>query len=111
MAKAELEIPFARINGRLDRNSETYYCTRFGKAVVSHYPRHKDVKKITATQKTRYSLFAQAVARAKSDLADPQKRAAWQSLFDKQQHIAGKHYRILRNFVIAAIMKEPDAHT
>jgi hypothetical protein len=106
MAKASLEIPFMGIRGRLDHSSETYYCTRLGENVVSHYPKHKDPKKITARQKARYAVFQQAVAQADQQLKDPQMAAGWQTKFNKQKQTAKKPYRLLRNYVIATLTKQ-----
>ncbi len=106
MAKASLEVPFMGISGRIDHDSETYYCTRLGENVVSHYPKHKDPKKITARQKARYSVFRQAVAEADRLLNDPQTAAGWQTKFNEQKQTSKKPYRLLRNYVIATITKQ-----
>ena len=105
MGKAKLEVPFSEITGRLDRESETYYATRLGETVVSHYPKHKDPKKITAPQRAQQSAFQQAVALAQTELADPQRKAYWLTKFNEQKRTANKPYKLLRNFVIAELTK------
>lgn len=106
MAKVDLEVPFAAINGRLDHANETYFCTRFGRTVVSHYPRHKNKKKITSHQRDLSSNFADAVRQAENELADPQSKDCWMQRFEEQKQTAKKPYVILRNFVIAEITKQ-----
>lgn len=106
MAKASFEDPINHLKGRRDRTSETYFCYRLGQKVVSHYPLHKDPKKITAHQRDLSSNFARAVQQAKTELADPARKAYWQQLFDEQKRTAEKPYAILRNFVIASITKQ-----
>lgn len=105
MARTTYELPFAEINGRIDKNSQFYYCTRMGTKIVSHYPLKKDPKKLSANQKACFSNFAEAVQQTKIELADPERRAYWQHLFDEQKKTAEKPYRILRNFVIASLTK------
>ena len=61
MAKIDLEIPFSSIHGSLDHDSEIYYAKRLGTTVASHYPKHKDPKKITAHQHDLNNRFAKAV--------------------------------------------------
>ena len=106
MAKAELEVPFAAINGRLDRADEIYFCTRFGRTVVSHYPKRKNKKKITPHQRDLSSNFAWTVQQAKTELSDPERKAYWQQRFEAQKMTAKKPYIILRNFVIAEITRQ-----
>jgi hypothetical protein len=106
MAKADLEVPFAAINGRLGSANDTYFCTRFGKTVVSHYPRHKNPKKITSHQRDLSSNFANAVRLAENELADTQRKDQWLKRFEEQKQTAKKPYVILRNFVIAEIIRQ-----
>ena len=106
MAKAELEVPFSAVNGRLDRADEIYFCTRFGKTVVSHYPTRKKPKSITPHQRDLSSNFANAVRMAKNELADPERKAYWLQRFEEQKKTAKKPYVILRNFVIAEITRQ-----
>lgn len=104
MAKVELEFPIAGIHGRVHHNSESYCANRLGKTVISNYPKHKDPTTISPLQHTFNSRFAQAVALAKTELADPTRRAYWQSLFDQQPQ--PRRYQVLRNFVIAQLTKQ-----
>lgn len=106
MARAAYTDPVDHLSGRKDKSSETYYCIRLGKKIVSHYPLHKDPKKITAHQRDLSSNFARAVEQAKTELSDPVRKAYWQQLFDEQKRTAAKPYQLLRNFVIASITKQ-----
>ncbi len=106
MAKAELEVPFASINGKFNQADDIYFCTRFGKTVVSHYPKHKNPKIISPRQRALSSNFAQAVKQAKIELTDPERKAYWQQRFEEQQKTAQKPYTILRNFVIAELTRQ-----
>lgn len=106
MAKAELEVPFATINGRLNQADDIYFCTRYGKTVVSHYPKHKNPKIISPRQRALSANFAQAVKQAKVELANPERRAYWQQRFEEQQKTAQKPYAVLRNFVIAELTRQ-----
>ncbi len=107
MAKAIPSVLIEQLSGKINReNEDIYLAHRLGKTIVSHYPRRKDPKKITSAQTAESSAFALAVREAARQLADPQLRQQWQTLFDEQkQHApAGKkQYRILRNFVIASL--------
>ena len=104
MAKADLEIPFSGIHGRLQSDSEIYYAKRLGETVVSHYPRHKDPKKITAHQHDLNNNFRQAVTRAGTEITDPQRRSYWLEQFNNQPKTQ-KRYKTLRGFVIAQLTK------
>ena len=103
MAKAKLGMPFSELSGRLDHESEVYYCTRLGETVVSHYPKRRDPKKITAHQRDLNAGFSLAVRRASEELADPARHAYWQSLFSAQP--APQRYKTLRGFIIAQLSK------
>ncbi|MGN0235411.1 MAG: hypothetical protein ACI4BD_03720 [Paludibacteraceae bacterium] len=109
MAKTDLEVPFGGMRGRLDRESDIYFTNRYGETVISHYPRHKDPKKISDRQKARHAVFHNAVAEADRQLKDPQAAAEWQRRFEEQKRTAKKPYRLLRNFVIATITKQQDS--
>lgn len=104
MAKADLEIPFNGIHGSLDSGSEIYYANRLGETVVSHYPKHKDPKKITAHQHDLNNNFRQAVTQSTAELTDPQRKAYWQEQFNAQKE--PKRYKTLRGFVIAQLTKK-----
>lgn len=122
MAKAELEIPFSSIRGRISHDSATYVTTRYGQTVISNYPKHRDPKKITPRQRELNTAFAQAVAQTKAELADPVRRAYWQNLFDRHKkstanktntnsfHSAGPSshptYKTLRGFTLAHLTKQ-----
>ncbi len=105
MAKADLEVPFSGIHGRLYSDSEIYYANRLGETVVSHYPKHKDPKKITAHQHDLNDKFRQAVSQAKIELTTPDRRAYWQEQFNNQP-TDQKQYKTLRGFVIAQLTKQ-----
>lgn len=104
MAKADLEVPFAGIHGRIGHDSEIYYTQRYGKTVVSNYPKRRDPKTISDRQKTLNANFQAAVQRAGAELSAPVRRAHWQTLFDQQP--APPKYKVLRNFVIAQLTKK-----
>ena len=73
--------------------------------VVSHYPKHKDPKKITAHQHDLNDKFRQAVSQAKIELTTPDRRAYWQEQFNNQP-TDQKQYKTLRGFVIAQLTKQ-----
>ena len=106
MANVAFTDPIDNLSGRKDRAGETYYCIRFGRRVVSHYPLHKNPKKITARQRDLSSNFAHAVVQAKAELSDPERKAYWQQRFEEQKRTAANPYRILRNFVIASLTRQ-----
>ena len=113
MAKAKLEIPFSSVSGRLSGDSETYVTMRYGQTVISNYPKRRDPKKITAHQKELNANFAQVVAQVKVELADPVRKAYWQSEFDKHQRATANKptvqcYKTLRGFTIAQLTKKQD---
>ena len=113
MAKAKLEIPFSSVSGRLSGDSEIYVTMRYGQTVISNYPQRRDPKKITAHQKELNANFAQVVARVKTELSDPVRKAHWQAEFDKHQRATANKptvqcYKTLRGFTIAQLTKKQD---
>ena len=104
MAKINLEIPFSGIHGSINQDSEIYYAKRLGTTVASHYPKHKDPKKITAHQHDLNNRFAKAVTQASEILQDPEQRAEWQTRFNAQQE--PRKYKTLRGFIIAQLSKQ-----
>ncbi len=104
MAKADLEVPFSGIHGSLDSDSEIYYANRLGETVVSHYPKHKDPKKITAHQHDLNDKFRQAVAQTDIELTDPQRKAYWLEQFNAQKE--PRKYKTLRGYVIAQLTNQ-----
>lgn len=104
MAKADLEVPFNRIHGSLDSESEIYYANRLGETVVSHYPKHKDPKKITAHQHDLNNNFRQAVTQANEELTNPTRKAYWQEQFNAQKE--PKRYKTLRGYIIAKLTNQ-----
>jgi hypothetical protein len=108
MAKVELAIPFDKMSGKLDGNSTIYATTRYGKTVFSHYPKHKDPKSLSARQRELNANFGQISKQAKQELADPERRAYWQSLYDEYKtnlKPSDKYYFTLRGFVIGQMKK------
>lgn len=103
MARAKLAIPFESMSGKLDGKSEVYMTNRFGRIVMSNYPKHRDPKTITPHQRELNTKFAQVVQQTKLDMADPARRAYWQQLFDQQKP---RQYATLRGFIIAQLNKE-----
>ena len=106
MAKIDFEIPISSIHGSLDHDSEIYYAKRLGTTVASHYPKHKDPKKITSHRHDLNNRFAKAVTQASEILQDPGQCAEWQTRFEEQKHTAKKPYKLFRNFIIATLAKE-----
>ena len=108
MAKAELDILLEKLSGRLSGDSEFYATHRYGRTIISNYPKHKDPKSITAAQKANSSSFGQISIQAKQELADPDRHAYWQSLYEAhlRDKKAPKYYKTLRGFVIAQLNKE-----
>lgn len=104
MAKADLEFPISGLHGRLANDSETYCAKRLGKTVVSNYPKRQNPAKTTDNQRANRSRFQQSVLAAQAELADPVRRAYWQSRFNNQP--APARYKILRNFVIAQLINQ-----
>ncbi len=105
MAQVSYLDPVEQVNGRLDHQSEIYFCTRLGKRIASHYPKHKNPDKISSRQRDLASNFANAVQQCKIELADPERKAYWQERFEEQKKTAQKPYLLLRNFVIASLAK------
>lgn len=103
MAKADLEFPVQGLHGKLHKDSTWYCALRLGKTVVSSYPKHKKPASISKHQHTLNTNFRQAVLATQAELADPVRRVHWQSLFNNQP--APRRYKILRNFVIAQIVR------
>ena len=106
MADVQFSEHIDHMTGRLKKTEDVYYTFRWGRKIASHYPLHKNKRKITNKQKARYSVFQEAVAQTKTILADEQQRAEWQIRFDQQKNKGEKSYKILRNFIIATITKQ-----
>ena len=102
MAKAKLAVPFASMSGKLDGKSEIYMTNRYGRVVMSNYPKHRDPKTITPHQRELNAKFSQVVKQAKLEMDDPERRAYWQQLFDHQNP---RQYATLRGFIIAQLNK------
>ena len=101
MAKADLTFPLAGVHGRLNAESTSYCYQRYGRTVVSSYPKRRDPSTISEHQRTLNTRFQQAVYAAQEELADAVRRAYWQAQFDAQP--APRRYKVLRNFVIAQL--------
>ena len=127
MAKAQLDILIDKLSGRLTGDSKFYATHRYGRTVISNYPKHKDPKSITPSQRANSSGFGQISKQAKLELADPVRHAYWQDLYDQYKRLANKdikkantqffgpnspaviknkYYETLRGFVIAQLAKE-----
>ena len=126
MAKAQLDILIDKLSGRLTGDSKFYATHRYGRTVISNYPKHKDPKSITPSQRANSSGFGQISKQAKLELADPVRHAYWQDLYDQYKRLAqknlkeaniqffgpnspavikNKYYETLRGFVIAQLAK------
>ena len=109
MAQAELNITIDKMSGKIYGNSDVYIANRNGKTVISHYPKHRDPKSITQHQRELNTSFARISKQAKLELADPEKRAAWQQRYDEYKanyNSKDKYYFTLRGFVIAQLSKQ-----
>lgn len=93
MAQAELNVAIDTLSGKIYGKSDVYITHRFGKTVISHYPKHRDPNTLTPHQRELNASFAQASKQAKFELAEPDKRA-------------DKYYFTLRGFVIAQLSKQ-----
>lgn len=126
MAKAQLDILLDKLSGRLTGDSEFYATHRYGRTVISNYPKHKDPKSITPSQRANSAGFGQRSTQAKQELDDPVRHAYWQDLYDQYKRLAqknlkeaniqffgpnspavikDKYYETLRGFVIAQLSK------
>ena len=126
MAKAELDILLDKLSGRLTGDSKFYTTHRYGRTIISNYPKHKDLKSITPSQRANSSGFGQRSTQAKQELDDPVRHEYWQDLYDQYKRLANKdlkkantqffgpnspavqkdkYYKTLRGFVIAQLKK------
>ena len=124
MAKAELDILLDKLSGRLTGDSKFYTTHRYGRTIISNYPKHKDPKSITPSQRANSSGFGQRSTQAKQELDDPVRHEYWQNLYDQYKRLANKdlkkantqffgpnspavqkdkYYKTLRGFVIAQL--------
>ena len=124
MAKAELDILLDKLSGRLTGDSKFYTTHRYGRTIISNYPKHKDPKSITPSQRANSSGFGQRSTQAKQELDDPVRNEYWQDIYDKYKRLANKdlkkantqffgpnssavqkdkYYKTLRGFVIAQL--------
>ena len=111
MAQAELNITIDKMSGKIYGESDVYITHRYGKTVISHYPKHRDPKSITPHQRELNTSFAQISKQAKQELADPARRAYWQQRYDEYKSTAkpsDKYYFTLRGFVIGQLAKTND---
>ena len=127
MAKAQLDILLDKLSGRLTGDSEFYATHRYGRTVISNYPKHKDPNSITPSQRANSTGFGQRSTQAKQELDDPVRHAYWQDLYDQYKRLANKNlkeaniqffgpnspaviknkpYETLRGFVIAQLSKQ-----
>ena len=126
MAKAELDILLDKLSGRLTGDSKFYTTHRYGRTIISNYPKHKDPKSITPSQRANSSGFGQRSTQAKQELDDPVRNEYWQDIYDQYKRLANKdlkkantqffgpnspavqkdkYYKTLRGFVIAQLKK------
>ena len=127
MAKAELDILLDKLSGRLTGDSKFYTTHRYGRTIISNYPKHKDPKSITPSQRANSSGFGQRSTQAKQELDDLIRNEYWQDLYDQYKRLANKdlkkantqffgpnspavqkdkYYKTLRGFVIAQLSKQ-----
>jgi len=109
MAQAELNIAIDKMSGKIYGESDVYITHRYGKTVISHYPKHRDPNSLTQHQRDLNTSFAQISKQAKLELTEPDKRAAWQQRYDEFKanlKPSEKYYFTLRGFVIAQLSKQ-----
>ena len=109
MAQAELNIAIDKMSGKIYGQSDVYITHRYGKTVISHYPKHRDPNSLTQHQRELNTSFAQLSKQAKLELTDPDKRAAWQQRYNEYKanyNSKDKYYFTLRGFVIAQLSKQ-----
>lgn len=127
MAKAELDILLDKLSGRLTGDSRFYSTHRYGRTIISNYPKHKDPNSITPSQRANSSGFGQRSTQAKQELDDPVRHEYWQDLYDQYKRLANKdikkantqffgpnspavqkdkYYKTLRGFVIGQLSKQ-----
>ena len=108
MAQAELNVSIDKMSGKIYGDSDIYITHRHGKTVISHYPKHRDPSKITPHQRELNNSFGAISKQAKLELADPDRHAYWQSLYNTYNaHLkpSDKYYFTLRGFVISQLKK------
>ena len=106
MAQAELNISLDKMSGKIYGDSDVYIAHRYGKTVISHYPKHRDTSQYTPRQREINSTFAQISRQAKQELADPARHDYWQQRYNEYKaHLkpSDKYYFTLRGFVIGQL--------
>ena len=109
MAQAELNVSLDKLSGKIYGDSDLYIAHRYGKTVISHYPRHRDTSTFTPHQRDLNNSFGAVSKQAKQELADSARHAYWQSLYDTYKanlRPSDKYYFTLRGFVIAQLKKQ-----
>ena len=91
MAQAELNISIDKLSGKIYGDSDVYIAHRYGKTVISHYPRWKDPNKITPHQRELSAQFGQISKQAKAELSDPERHAYWQARYDEYRRLAAEN--------------------
>lgn len=94
MAKAELDILLNKLQGRLTGDSKFYLTHRYGKTIVSNYPKHLDPKKMTEGQKANNNAFTQAVKQCKVEMNNPERLAYWTDRYEAYKKAANKNSAI-----------------
>ena len=108
MSKVTYGPLIEKVQGRMSKRDGSYMCFRFGVAVLSHYPLHKDPAKITDAQRENSSRFGEFSALAKSEREDSVRGPLWRAAFERQlrKPIKGfKQYRKYDSFVAAMLSK------
>jgi hypothetical protein len=109
MAQAELNISLDKMSGKIYGDSDVYIAHRYGKTVISHYPKHRNTSNFTPHQRDLNNNFGAISKQAKQELADPARHAYWQSLYDTYKanlKPSDKYYFTLRGFVIGQLSKQ-----
>ena len=108
MSKVTYGPMIEKMQGRMSKRDGSYMCFRFGVAVQSHYPLHKDPAKITDAQRANSNRFGELSALAKIEREDAVRGPLWRAAFEKQlqKPFKGlKQYRKYDSFVAAMLSK------
>lgn len=126
MARIVPASPFESMSGKFDRNERIVMRTRNGR-VHAYAIQHPYEGPLAESRKRAISAFAEAVKQCKTEMADPERLAYWQTQYNEYIKLAnkslnranrrffgegstaaaqGKYYSTLRGFIIAQLRKE-----
>ena len=118
MAKVEPALPFDSFSGKLSNHERIVMRTRNGRT-HAYAIRHPYSGPLSDSQQTVVNAFSQAVQQCKSEMADPERLANWQTRYQQYCQLArrnstranakfigtttDKFYSTLRGFIIASL--------